>query len=140
MNYFYSPINNAFYPEALKVNYMKYDSWPDDGIEVDGGVYFEYAGLAPEGKVRAPGENGLPVWVDIPAPTREQLIEQAGSHKSGLLVSAQSAISLWQSELLLGIISDKDKASLTSWIAYIKSVKAIDTSKAPDITWPEMPA
>ncbi|EJI3741613.1 tail fiber assembly protein, partial [Escherichia coli] len=42
-------------------------------------------------------------------------------------------------ELQLGIISDEDKASLIAWVQYIKALKAVDTSKAPDIIWPELP-
>ncbi|MCV5977603.1 tail fiber assembly protein, partial [Escherichia coli] len=44
-----------------------------------------------------------------------------------------------QTELQLGIISDEDKASLIAWMNYIKAVQAVDTSKAPDITWPDKP-
>ncbi|MEX7607212.1 tail fiber assembly protein [Enterobacter asburiae] len=57
-----------------------------------------------------------------------------------MLSSARTTISIWQSELLLGSISDADKASLVAWLAYIKAVEDIDTSTAPDINWPEPPA
>lgn len=59
--------------------------------------------------------------------------------KASLLKAANAKISLWQTELQLGIISDDDKASLITWIGYIKTVQAVDTSTAPDITWPEHP-
>ncbi|WP_210461665.1 tail fiber assembly protein [Pantoea ananatis] len=67
-------------------------------------------------------------------------IEDAASKKSGLLSEAQQNISLWQTELLLGMISDDDKASLTNWVVYIKALKAVDTSKAPSIEWPSRPS
>lgn len=67
------------------------------------------------------------------------LIANAVSKKSGVLSEAQQNISLWQTELLLGMISDDDKAKLTNWIVYIKALQAVDTSKAPDITWPVKP-
>lgn len=66
-------------------------------------------------------------------------IEDAASKKSGLLSEAQQKISLWQTELLLGMISDDDKAKLTNWIVYIKALKTVDTSKALAITWPVPP-
>lgn len=47
-------------------------------------------------------------------------VEAAEKQKSALLVKAQATISLWQTELQLGIISDKDKASLMLWLTYIK--------------------
>lgn len=64
-------------------------------------------------------------------------VEAAEQNKAALLTKAQTAISLWQTELQLGIISDEDKASLIAWMKYIKTVQAVDTSKAPDITWPD---
>nr|WP_314602180.1 tail fiber assembly protein [uncultured Enterobacter sp.] len=66
-------------------------------------------------------------------------VEAADQQKTALLSEAQETISLWQTELQLGIISDEDKASLIAWMNYIKAVQAVDTSKAPDITWPDKP-
>lgn len=66
-------------------------------------------------------------------------VEAAEQQKAALLAEAQATISLWQTELQLGIISDEDKASLIAWMNYIKAVQAVDTSAAPDINWPEKP-
>ncbi|HEG2117510.1 tail fiber assembly protein [Enterobacter kobei] len=75
-----------------------------------------------------------------PEKSHEELVAEAEQQKEALLSEAQTTISLWQTELQLGIISDEDKASLIAWVQYIKAVQAIDTSKAPDITWPVPPA
>lgn len=66
-------------------------------------------------------------------------VEAAEQHKSALLVEAQARISLWQTELQLGIISDEDKTSLITWMKYIKAVPKVDASKAPKIKWPAAP-
>lgn len=66
-------------------------------------------------------------------------VKEAEQKKSALLNKAQSTISLWQTELQLGIISDDDKASLIAWMKYIQALNAVDTSAAPDIEWPERP-
>ncbi|EHZ8371888.1 tail fiber assembly protein [Salmonella enterica] len=66
-------------------------------------------------------------------------VEAAEKQKSALLLEARTTISLWQTELQLGSIGDDDKASLIEWLAYIKKLQAIDTSKAPDIEWPILP-
>ncbi|GAB2928081.1 tail fiber assembly protein [Hafnia psychrotolerans] len=63
-------------------------------------------------------------------------VEAAEQQKAALLAEAQATISLWQTELQLGIISEDDKASLIAWMNYIKAVQAVDTSTAPDINWP----
>ncbi|MFR0227898.1 tail fiber assembly protein [Escherichia coli] len=67
-------------------------------------------------------------------------VESANQQKQALLDNAAEVTSDWKTELALGIISDEDKASLIEWMNYIKAVKAVDTSKAPDIIWPTPPA
>lgn len=67
-------------------------------------------------------------------------VEAADQQKAKLLLEAQETISFWKTELQLGIISDEDKASLITWVNYIKAVKAVDTSTAPNIIWPTPPA
>lgn len=78
-------------------------------------------------------------WVTDEDAQKSGQVEEAEQKKSALLNKAQSTISLWQTELQLGIISDDDKASLIAWMKYIQSMNAIDTSAAPDIEWPERP-
>ncbi|EPS8351908.1 tail fiber assembly protein [Escherichia coli] len=78
-------------------------------------------------------------WVTDTEAQHAADVETAEQQKTALLSEAQATISLWQTELLLGSISDEDKASLIAWMNYIKAVQAVDTSKAPDITWPDKP-
>lgn len=78
-------------------------------------------------------------WVTDKDAQKNGQVKEAEQKKSALLSEAQSAISLWQTELQLGIISDDDKASLITWMKYIQSLNAIDTSAAPYIEWPERP-
>ncbi|EJW0552119.1 tail fiber assembly protein [Enterobacter hormaechei] len=78
-------------------------------------------------------------WVTDNEAQHKADVEAAEQQKAALLAEAQTTISLWQTELQLGIISDEDKASLIAWMKYIKAVQAVDTSKAPDIIWPDKP-
>ncbi|ELV1587262.1 TPA: tail fiber assembly protein [Escherichia coli] len=78
-------------------------------------------------------------WVTDTEAQHAADVEAAEQQKAALLLEAQATISLWQTELQLGIIRDEDKASLIAWMNYIKAVQAVDTSKAPDITWPDKP-
>ncbi|KNA28938.1 tail assembly protein [Pantoea ananatis] len=66
-------------------------------------------------------------------------VKAAEQQKSAFLAEAQAAISLWQTELQLGIISDKDKASLILWLTYIKELQAVVPDAAPGIKWPTPP-
>ena len=83
----------------------------------------------------------MPVEIEPPEPilTQEELISLADNQKAALIDEAKDTISLWQTELQLGIISDDDKASLIAWMKYIQALNAVDTSTAPDIEWPVKP-
>lgn len=137
--YLYNPKNNAFYPYSLQEEYKSSGSWPTSGVDVDESVFAEFSGEQPAGKIRIAGVGGYPAWGDIPPPTPDELIAQAEAKKAELISDAKKTISIWQSELLLGEISDDDKASLTEWISYIKALQKVDSSKGPDIVWPDAP-
>ncbi|ELE9682649.1 tail fiber assembly protein [Enterobacter kobei] len=80
-----------------------------------------------------------------PELTKEEYIALADSIKTGLIASAQTVISIWQSELLLVIISDDNKISLTRWINYINEFNSLDFSPITDqasydsFSWPVAP-
>ncbi|RDQ72251.1 tail fiber assembly protein [Escherichia coli] len=136
--YIYDAKTNAFYPVEMKGDYESAGMWPQKGVEVDEDVFASFQEPVP-GKIRAADKKGNPVWVDAPKPSKEQLIAMAEQQKSALLSEAQSTISLWQTELQLGIISDDNKASLIAWMKYIQALNAADTSTVPDIEWPVKP-
>lgn len=78
-------------------------------------------------------------WVTDATAAHAADVAGAEQMKKSLLTEAESTISDWKAELALGIISDEDKASLIKWLAYIKNLKAVDSSSAPDINWPVPP-
>ncbi|EEW5022672.1 tail fiber assembly protein [Escherichia coli] len=78
-------------------------------------------------------------WVTDEDAQKSGQVMEAQQKKAALLAEAQSTISLWQTELQLGIISDDDKASLITWMKYIQALNAVDTSTAPDTEWPVKP-
>ena len=74
-----------------------------------------------------------------PPLTKGQQIDYSEEKKQTLIAEATDKTELWRTQLALGIITDKDKASLTKWMLYVQKVQAVDTSAAPDIIWPEKP-
>lgn len=78
-------------------------------------------------------------WVTDPDAQQAAIVGDAARQKSALLSEANGVTQAWQTQLLLGIINDADKAALTAWMKYIQSVQAIDVSEAPDIVWPVKP-
>ena len=64
-------------------------------------------------------------WVTDEDAQKSGQVEEAEQKKSALLNKAQSTISLWQTELQLGIISDDDKASLSPADYTAKAAQAV---------------
>lgn len=105
-------------------------------VDYIGPVRDGYTTIAPSGPYdKWDGEK----WVTDTNAQHAADVEVANQQKAALLAEAQQTISLWQTELQLGIISDEDKTSLIAWMNYIKAVQAVDTSTAPDIIWPTPP-
>lgn len=59
-------------------------------------------------------------WVTDTEKKHTADVEAAEERKSVLMNEARTPISIWQTELQLGIIDDKDKASLIRWLDYIR--------------------
>lgn len=74
-----------------------------------------------------------------PPVTKEQHIADAEAKKQTLITEATQKTQLWQTQLMLGIITDEDKASLKEWMLYVQKVQVADVSAAPDIDWPQKP-
>ncbi|RZM90260.1 MULTISPECIES: tail fiber assembly protein [unclassified Escherichia] len=78
-------------------------------------------------------------WITDKDAQKDDQIADAEKKRIEFLAKAKNTISLWQTELQLGIIGDADKASLIAWMKYIQALNAVDTSTAPDIEWPVKP-
>ena len=78
-------------------------------------------------------------WVTDTEAAHAAEVAAADADKSNRLTAAKQHISLWQTQLQLGMISDTDKASLIAWMNYITALHAVDSSTAPDINWPLPP-
>jgi len=114
---------------------------PDSATEVSFDTYSEFAGVVwPEGKVLVGDEYGNPIWGDAPPLTHGEEVAVAEQDRQLLLRQVDEVTADWRVELMLGDISDEDKEKLSEWMAYKKTVKAIDISTAPDVIWPEQPA
>lgn len=78
-------------------------------------------------------------WVTDTDAVHTAAVANAEAEKTKLLAMATQAINLWQMQLQLGIITDANKEKLIEWIECIEAVQAVDTSAAPNITWPPKP-
>lgn len=78
-------------------------------------------------------------WVTDPEEEKAATVKEAKERRAALISEANSITQAWQTQLLLGIITDSDKASLTAWMKYIQAVQSADISEAPEIAWPQRP-
>lgn len=139
--YKYSSSKNVFYPESKLANYEAAGNLPDDLIDVSDDVFREFTATPAVGRVRVAGSDGLPSWGDIPPPSHEELIAIAEQVRQQLLAHADAVMLDWRTELMLGEISDANRAKLSAWLAYKNEVKAVDVTFDPEsINWPAPPA
>ncbi|WP_313439336.1 tail fiber assembly protein [Atlantibacter hermannii] len=130
----YKFAKGLFYPSNIE-----YSSIPEDAIEVTESE-FTKAMSRPAGWSFTVSDDGLVTLHEPPELTPEQIIAQAEAYKQRLLDDAQQKISVWQTKLLMGRkLTEAESARLNAWMDYIDAVTDIDTSKAPDINWPEKP-
>ncbi|HHR5464430.1 TPA: tail fiber assembly protein [Salmonella enterica subsp. enterica] len=138
--YLFSAKTMAFYPELEKDIYIKAGTLPDDVITVDSSVRDEFNFTPPTGKMLGIDDGGLPCWVDIPPPTRDELIQAAENERQCLLAYADNVMLDWRTELMLGEISDADRVKLSAWMAYKNDVKLTDVTSVPErVSWPVRP-
>lgn len=138
---FFSATTCWFYQMDMKQDYIDAGSWPDDAVEMTGKEKETYwTKQAPSGKQLGGNNKGRPVWVDVPPLAHGELVEQAEAKKQSLIAEANQKTQLWQTQLMLDIITEEDKASLKEWMLYVQKVHAVDPSLGAAVVWPTSPA
>ncbi|MDM2921037.1 tail fiber assembly protein, partial [Citrobacter sp. Cpo032] len=100
----------------------------------------EYNFAPPEGKQLSSSQN-MPVWIDIPPPTREELIAAADAEKQKRIDSANDYMNSkqWSGKAAIGRLKGDELAQYNLWLDYLDALDGVDTSSAPDIEWPMPP-
>lgn len=139
--YFYSPSENAFYAVALKSQYELSNTWPADAVEVNDDIAAEFMAEPPDGLIRVAGSDGFPVWEVKPEPSHVDQVAAADAEKQSLIDQANEYINSkqWPGKAALGRLKGDELAQYNAWLDYLDELEAVDTSTAPDITWPIKP-
>lgn len=129
---FYSASTNSYYlPESPRL--------PDDSVKITDETYQALLEDGRSGKILTPDEKGYPVLIDRTW-SQEERESIAESQRMALLSMADEATRELRTDLMLGVITEEDKAILITWQTYIKTLKAVNTASESDIIWPEIPA
>ncbi|EJF7847884.1 tail fiber assembly protein [Escherichia coli] len=124
---YYSPSINGF-PEQKT----------DDSIEISEEVWRILLSEIYSGRELF-NDGGVPA-TRVPQPTQEQVIAAAENERQRLLNYADTVMLDWRTELMLGEISDANRAKLSAWLAYKNQVKSVDVTTDPDhVNWPIPP-
>ena len=139
-NFGFSANKAQFFMMDKQDDYEASGIWPDDIKPVDDDVMEKFADTPPSGMRLGADKKGNPAWVDIPPLTHAELVEQTESKKRSLIAEVSQKTQLWQTQLMLGIITEEDKASLKEWMLYVQEVQAVDPSLGAAVVWPTPPA
>lgn len=137
--YYFSASTRCFYPDELLPGYRNNHSLPEDLIEISSDEFLEYSGVPPEGMQRGVGESGRPSWVDIPPPTKDQLVAQATAEKGLRSMTAEEIIAPLSRAVKYGMATPDEKTLLECWEKYSVQLSRVNPGDAPDIVWPVAP-
>lgn len=137
--YIFNTKNFTFSPISLKSVYEEAGTWPE-GKEVSEETFLKFLGIPPEGKVLG-AKNGLPIWVDRPAVSKERLKEVAEQKVSILSKETQSKINVIQYAIELEMATEEETEKLPELKKYMVLLSRVSQQKGyPEtIEWPETP-
>ena len=132
---YYSKNTGGFYDDEIHG-----DDIPADVVEITDDTWMELLNGQAEGKIISADENGYPVLTDLPPLSHEELVQVAENERQRLLTHADAVMLDWRTELMLGEISDANRAKLSAWMAYKNEIKAVDVATDPEhVNWPVPP-
>ncbi|VAL31655.1 tail assembly chaperone gp38 [Enterobacter hormaechei] len=132
MPYYFSEKECGFYCEEVN------DTVPYDAVEISDERYYSLLEGQSRGMLISADAEGNPILVEQPDPTREQVIASAQVKKSGLMSLVNDAIVPLQDAEDLNLATDEEKQRLLVLKKYRVLLNRVDTSKAPEIEWPEV--
>ena len=140
MRIYFSPSEIGFYHESDKQAYLLAGTWPNYLLEISEKWFLYLLEGQQKGKVITENDYDQPVLVDPPTATKEQLLAEADAQKEALMNSATAVIEPLKDAVELGMSTDEEEDLLLAWQQYRVLLMRVDTSHAPDIEWPVLPA
>ncbi|APZ58572.1 tail fiber assembly protein [Salmonella enterica subsp. enterica] len=130
----------VIFPETLMQEYIDAGWDLSDAIVISDNVRAESGGVWPQGKILS-SVNGMPAWAGIPPPTKEELMQSAEYERQRRIDAANDFMNSkqWPGKVAIGRLKGDELVQYNFWLDYLDEVTAVDTSTAPDISWPPVP-
>ncbi|QOV63007.1 tail fiber assembly protein [Kosakonia pseudosacchari] len=121
---FFNKSNLGFYDPDEKSYYG--ENWPDEKElnEIDDVQYEKFISEPPRGHILGGGEDGKPIWVEVPG----QIVENNAGIIASLIADASVIISPLQDAVDMDIATEKDISRLKAWKLYRVQLFRTDTS------------
>lgn len=80
-------------------------------------------------------------WVKDTDAEHAALVATSGEHKQLLITQANDFINRkqWPGKAAIGRLKVDEMTQYNLWLDYLDALEAVDTTTAPDITWPDIP-
>ncbi|EOY4469464.1 tail fiber assembly protein [Cronobacter sakazakii] len=140
-DFFFSASEKTFFIKATLPLYENAGTLPADVIEIDNNVAREFMADARPGKVIGVDESGMPVWIDAPPPSQEEVILSNTIKKQVYINQANDYINnkQWPGKAAMGRLTNMERNSYNQWLDYLDALEAIDNTSSQNIAWPESP-
>lgn len=114
---------------------------PDFAVEISDEDYEMLIAGQENGKIISADSNGMPVLLEPPPPTQQELIADADAQKQYLIDQANGHMNSkqWPGKAAIGRLKADELAQYNLWLDYLDALESVDTSSAPDINWPDPP-
>ncbi len=139
---YFSASTCGFYDSRAMSDYILRGTFPDDAVEMTEEEMSLFYMITPPAGKRLGTVNNRPSWVDIPPPTREELIAAADAEKQKRIDSANDYMNSkqWSGKAAIGRLKGDELAQYNLWLDYLDALEVVDTTSTPDIKWPTPPA
>lgn len=128
----YSASSNSFYDTAINTDI------PEDAVDMTDDEWAAMLDGQAAGQIIEAGSDGKPMLTERVL-TAGEITAQTEAKKRGLRAVADSTITPLQDAADLDIATEAETAALAAWKQYRVLLNRVDTSTAPDISWPVQP-
>lgn len=132
-------MSNRFYSQETGTTYIQgIHEIPADAVLISKERYLSVIANPAHGKIRSHDAEGLPILIDPPPPTREQLADTARAERDRRIESVRWRIERHKDELALGSEPTEQLEPLLQYTQALRDVPQ-QTWFPESVEWPQCP-